>query len=87
MSLSIFAQNILTLVQETFSFASWPSLQIQKHEVYLKQWRNPDASIAYETSPNILIKITFTMSVLATPSLLEKIFADLYAPRDVFLQC
>lgn len=64
MSLSIFVQNILTLVQETFSFASWPSLQVEKHEVYLKQWRNPDASIAYETSPNILIVVTFTMSVL-----------------------
>lgn len=81
-------QNILTLVQETFSFASWPSLQAEKHEVYLQQWRNPNASIAYETSPNILIAITFTMSVLPiTEFYFEKTLTDnLYALRILFLQ-
>lgn len=84
MSLSIFVQNILTLVQEAFSFASWPSLQVQKHEVYLQQWRNPDASIAYQTSPNVLVEVIFTMSVLLKSSLLKKTFTDCYTPGTFF---
>lgn len=67
MSLSIFVQNILTVTQETFAFASWRSLQLGKHQVHLGQWRNPEASIAYETSPHILVEITFAMSALPLP--------------------
>lgn len=67
MSLSIFVQNILTLIQETFAFVSWRTLQIRKYNVVFDQWRNPEASIAYETSPHVLVEITFAMSALPPP--------------------
>jgi hypothetical protein len=62
MSLSIFLQNILTVTQESFSIALWPLLQIETYEMNLEQWRNSEASIVYQTSPNVAIKILFEMS-------------------------
>lgn len=62
MSLSIFLQNILTVTQESFSIALWPLLQIETYEMNMEQWRNPEASIVYQTSPNVAIKILFEMS-------------------------
>ncbi|RPB13590.1 hypothetical protein P167DRAFT_104873 [Morchella conica CCBAS932] len=61
MSLSIFLQNILTVTQESFSIALWPLLQIETYEMNMEQWRNPEASIVYQTSPNVAIKILFEM--------------------------
>lgn len=76
MSLSIFLQNILTVIQEIFSCAEWSSIQIDIYERNLQQWRNSDASLVYETSPNTFIKVLFGTSMFLTSNLLGKTCAN-----------
>ncbi|PUU83027.1 hypothetical protein B9Z19DRAFT_1119828 [Tuber borchii] len=60
-SLSIFLQQLFTVAHEIVNLVLWPTLQIEEYEVYLEQWRNPNAPITYESSPNIVVKIVFAI--------------------------
>ncbi|RPB05542.1 hypothetical protein L873DRAFT_1840024 [Choiromyces venosus 120613-1] len=61
LSLSIFIQQLFTITHEIVNLVLWPALQIEVYEAYIKQWRNPNASIAYESSPNIVVKTIFAI--------------------------
>jgi hypothetical protein len=56
---STFLYEILTIADEVTSLALWPQTQIEEYEFEMSQWRNPNASINYQTSPNVAIKVIF----------------------------
>ncbi|KAG0128921.1 hypothetical protein HOY82DRAFT_611636 [Tuber indicum] len=59
LSLAIFLQQLFTMAQGIVNLVLWPALQMEEYAAYLAQWRNPNATIAYETSANVVVRIIF----------------------------
>jgi len=69
LSLSIFLQQLFTVAHGIVNLVLWPTLQIEEYGAYLEQWRNPNATITYETSPNTVVKIVFAIRNYLHPAL------------------
>ncbi|CUS09574.1 unnamed protein product [Tuber aestivum] len=54
-------QVIFTIAHEIVNLVLWPTLQMQEYKANLRDWRNPNANIAYDTSPNVLVKVLFAI--------------------------
>ncbi|KAG0638889.1 hypothetical protein HOY80DRAFT_1076323 [Tuber brumale] len=59
LSLSIFLQQLFTMAHGIVNIVFWPALQMEEYAAYLEQWRNPNATIVFETSANVVVRVIF----------------------------